>query len=1401
MYGLMYKNKGAISIFLLIVLVPMIILSSLFVDMSRMTLAKSVMESAGALTLNTALTGYDAVLKDMYGLFATSQTTDELFENLEDYYRQCIESAGVAESDADDYVAMIMDFLKSETGTDDLLNMNLTSFEVTKPENGNLANPAVLKSQIVEFMKYRAPINLGTGIFDALSSFKNMKKQSKLVDNKNKFYSEHSAMLELLESIWNDLEDYQYRDAYTTTSAGGECAFPEGSYLKKSKESLDPEKAELDTAVAYIVRYLYFAGTYYGAMKDANGKSVYGITVEESDDDTVWTVKQTSDHKYTVEASPEDTTPEDVRDALKDAYKAIKAMEKDYALYTELTKGNSNMSDTEKIRLVAKFRSTLSDSYHTAVLELVESLVELKNAKAGCEDLAEYYVKVNGDSLSFSGGKVEEDDSDDSESEDSEDSDKKKKTPPWGEKEPGSVSLTTFVDDQLKHLSEDGEYIKNYNKVVSRIEGYWDGTKGIVSEARKYVADETLDAKNKASWFYNFLDDKSKKLNEALAVITTVKNQLNDPESKYNKALAAWKSSANGLSNDMMGENDLSEIARLEKVLTSDSIGKLYTRVNNAKNTIDDLKKSVEGFKAFGTSWKGMGGNSAITYSTLEGLMSAADKKSISDVTASKNTATQKIGDYTATYDKAYDTVVATLQAKIVTSDIKTEWEGAELAKSPDLRKDQVTLYTWLFGNFFVQTDVEKKFKAGKTFGYYVSPAETDTNDSNDISANKNNADAPRDEMEKKADDLNDDPTAKVTNPDRSYDAGYLPSGRSELKLAAVESGGKVGGDSEKLLADSGSDASGSLGMFDKLIELVGDMATTLRDDMYIANYIMNMFSYSTYEAEIAVKNGEEGKAFEPWYTCNGETKEYELSSTFKTYTNYEQMLKDARTLTKVPINPNANHLYGKEVEYIIYGGLDLNGDGDLTEKDDPLIATYGTIYMLRFALNTIYAFTDAEIGNLTTAAATALFGTPPLTPLIPVAKIAMTIGMALAESAYDLYQLKCGAEIPLIKNAKTWVMKPSSAAEAVLGEIASKGVDLAIDKGLQVLNDALEMTDEQLTALINDEKAKFDGLVDAAVDNTIKEFENYANQALQEAFSICSEVNAEARGAVEYVKGKTDEKIEAVSKKLDTWLAAQTAETDAVVAAKDTVYAAKKAAVDYLKAEEGKVIGELLDVIDNVTGIATKEELADAIQKELDDVQLLVNKEIDKLSDQAGNALCNAKNAIMNDLKDAAKEGAESLRSTLKAQIGSAFGTSAVKTDGTNKVVSSLLSWSYSDYLQLFLLVGLVASPESVLLRTADVIELNMRLIDGTRGYVDIEAVEEVSWLWGLIKYPKKVTKRVENEDAYSLSKSYTYLTIKATVEVEPLLLTMPFVYDTVRSQATGIKWYQINYEGTMGY
>ena len=84
---------------------------------------------------NMKLTDYDTLLKDMYGLFATAQDTDDLYEKLEDYYKTCITSSGVSSDDADSYVNQIMSQLglaSDNKNTNDILNMQVTDFTVSK---------------------------------------------------------------------------------------------------------------------------------------------------------------------------------------------------------------------------------------------------------------------------------------------------------------------------------------------------------------------------------------------------------------------------------------------------------------------------------------------------------------------------------------------------------------------------------------------------------------------------------------------------------------------------------------------------------------------------------------------------------------------------------------------------------------------------------------------------------------------------------------------------------------------------------------------------------------------------------------------------------------------------------------------------------------------------------------------------------------------------------------------------------------------------------------------------------------------------------------------------------------------------------------------------------------------
>ena len=95
-----YKNNGYVSIFLVIIMVPIIAISAVFVDISRIRMAKGLVDSSADLALNSMLTQYDTELSDYYGMMASCQSMEEFYEVAERYFAFCMVSQGVSITDA-----------------------------------------------------------------------------------------------------------------------------------------------------------------------------------------------------------------------------------------------------------------------------------------------------------------------------------------------------------------------------------------------------------------------------------------------------------------------------------------------------------------------------------------------------------------------------------------------------------------------------------------------------------------------------------------------------------------------------------------------------------------------------------------------------------------------------------------------------------------------------------------------------------------------------------------------------------------------------------------------------------------------------------------------------------------------------------------------------------------------------------------------------------------------------------------------------------------------------------------------------------------------------------------------------------------------------------------------------
>lgn len=158
-----YKNRGSISIILLIILFPTLVFSGLMIDIARHYLSRSAIEQANRLTLNSVLASYDTVLKDVYGLFAISQD-----RSLSDRRR--------SELLKEQFIANMQNIILVSPVTEDI--------RVSPVLWSNYANPEVIEKGILEFMKYRGPAGTALSILDSLDVFSKIGEQSRVSEKR-----------------------------------------------------------------------------------------------------------------------------------------------------------------------------------------------------------------------------------------------------------------------------------------------------------------------------------------------------------------------------------------------------------------------------------------------------------------------------------------------------------------------------------------------------------------------------------------------------------------------------------------------------------------------------------------------------------------------------------------------------------------------------------------------------------------------------------------------------------------------------------------------------------------------------------------------------------------------------------------------------------------------------------------------------------------------------------------------------------------------------------------------------------------------------------------------------------------------------------------------------------------
>ena len=213
-------SRGAVTVFVTLLLIPAVLVSGTGVDLARLYTARSIVRDANQLAANSALASYDALLQDLYGLYGIMKDDPEFASMVDEY----IQVAVFGEDWADRGQGTFQLFYGSE----------LIPGEIMPAEGKNLANQEVLRRQIEEYAKFRAPVIIVQEILDRLDVFEKVQKDAEIIKDKMEIDDKIEDIDRLYEKIYKCIQVVN-----TGKSQEGAAIQSVNTYLKELEQQID----------------------------------------------------------------------------------------------------------------------------------------------------------------------------------------------------------------------------------------------------------------------------------------------------------------------------------------------------------------------------------------------------------------------------------------------------------------------------------------------------------------------------------------------------------------------------------------------------------------------------------------------------------------------------------------------------------------------------------------------------------------------------------------------------------------------------------------------------------------------------------------------------------------------------------------------------------------------------------------------------------------------------------------------------------------------------------------------------------------------------------------------------------------------------------------------------------
>lgn len=937
------KTKGAVSLFLAIIMLPTFAFAGVFVDISRVKIAEEVVLSSADLALNTVLSSYDSDLKDYFGLFASSQDTSDVVAAAKEYFKSCMVSVGVSTTEAGEYADNIADAFMGDDDIRDMLQLSVEGdINITKAKNGAMDNPAMVKKGIVEFMKYRAPVN---GVADLFSKIKDegieekmedLSKETTMTEKKREFYKAEEALLNQAEVAYKAIK--KYRD-YKTTSTGKKIGDEE--FLNSFSRYLAKPYGDKDFETVY---------------REAHQKLVKNlVNTHDSNWNRISFIEPKSFEYYNVTTYSDSNkaTLDDVTEVIETSCSSINNyVNKRSNLQTSWANiGGRQSADYPLqywVQLTNKCKSNY-DSYISAANTLKKSFTSLENAITYAEDgVLDSLVKGS----DFDNSNI------------------------------------TFETDTDGMISIENIYktIKNNTYKLEVYSSGFSAYKNINSQLYNLPRSDLLgltDWEN-VSYIYNIHNKLNKYLTDFDKAAKLAKkakeetNKLKNYIEAYHDAFVEWKEIANDpeLDSSDLAEDDRKAIAELEEsgidYFSEASVDELVTKLGNIQTVCETFAKDVRAIKYNNTSVTSISGyKKFVPASKAEKSKIVKNKTSLDNYVSSIFSFT--IGEQIQRieiHDK-----------RSLTFDGGDAYVISEMYHL-DITVPKLELYTWM----------EKELKERKSqqmlnksqHGFDVS--------------DESSADSADKSIDKKADEATVDTSPNLTGKNFSeWEGAALPSNGAYEDLGDTSVSSKL---SE--VADFTSE------IFSNFGETIGAAVVNVRDDLFMVDYVMSMFTYDTFKTETCYA------MLEAQNQSDGLTPTLAQNK----YPGLEwEKSEDNKTLTLTPRSDKYNWAYGSEVEYILYGS-----SSNTANK----AKAYGNIFLIRYALNIApvydrYYENDPIIDMV--ALALEVFAHIPQA----LTKNVICLAITAAEAAIDINYLKWGIPVALIKNEDELVVSYQS--------------------------------------------------------------------------------------------------------------------------------------------------------------------------------------------------------------------------------------------------------------------------------------------------------------------------------------------------------------------------------------